>query len=209
LSIWHCWWNMRGNLAMRFSLVRLPAVLLLALVTASRGGPPAVVTVSGAAAAPGETAILALTFSAGAEAASGIQFDLKYDASLIGLQVKAGQAAQAAGKNMFASDIDSNTKRLLFVGADARLLPEGALADISATVTNGAAPGIYTLEVTNVIATTPDGQQAFASSVGGSLTVPAQGEGRTKIVLRPARQEGRVRGVLRTPPRGPVNFIMH
>jgi hypothetical protein len=77
---------------------------------------------------PGKSVALDVKLAAGAEAPTGIQFDLEYDAASLDVTVEAGPAAKQASKNLRSAPIQSGKLRVLIIGFNRTTISDGVLA---------------------------------------------------------------------------------
>ena len=126
-------------------------------------------------ASPGQTITVPLLFSAAGAALAGIQFDLSWP-STIHLNIAPGAQLRDSSKLLFSNQFNGGAVRCLIVGLNQDLLPDGELLRLLIEVDPAAAPGDTAVEITQVIASTPDGEAVPAEDVSMSLNVqPATG----------------------------------
>lgn len=162
-------------------------ILALALVPqpAYAQTPTAVLTAgsgSGLPGANGVTVPVSLTNTNGSEVA-GLNFDLSFDSSRIevasgtcnGLGVVLNPAVDDApvSKDVSCSSPSVGTLRVIVFGLNSTLIPDGNLVTVTFNVLSAAAPGTFTLGLSNVAVTDGSGQPVAHSESNGSFTVLA------------------------------------
>src|SRR5580704_9397152 len=93
------------------TLLFISVLLQLQLLAA-----PAQISLPNQNATPGSNFVLPVTFQSGSGPISGVQFDLQYDNTAMTLTATVGNAANNAGKVLYAVDLASNMKRFLITG---------------------------------------------------------------------------------------------
>ena len=97
---------------------------MLFTVTASA----AALSMDQAVLAPGKPATLNLTLTAGADAPTGIQFDLEYDAASLDVSLESGPAAKEASKTLQSAKLQPGKQRVLIIGFNKTIIADGVLA---------------------------------------------------------------------------------
>lgn len=102
---------------------------------------------------------------------SGVQFDLQYDNSVVGLTATLGGSGTSSGKALYSVDLNANTKRFLIIGFNQTTIPAGALVNLSLNVSANAPAGVYPLTLSNISATDPKGNATPVNGANGTITV--------------------------------------
>ena len=123
---------------------------------------------SGTAAANSSAALnLTLTFPAGSEPA-GLQWTLTYSpTSIISISAIAGASANAAGKSLYCS-ASSGSYICLLAGLNTAVMQNGVVAVVSVTIGSGVAS--TTINVTNTLGASAEGNPLPINGVGGTVT---------------------------------------
>ena len=119
---------------------------------------------------PGTSVLLPAQFDPGADLIGGIQFDLAYDNSAMGLQWIPGDALRLAGKSIYTNSLTTNTTRFLVIGTDSSPIPAGPLLNLFVNLSPGAS-GTYFLTISNLAVTTTSGNTTAATGLNGVVTV--------------------------------------
>lgn len=164
-------------------------------------------------ATPGASILGQVEFSSQTSSPSGVQFDVNYDNTQISLTATLGGPAITSGKSLYVVDLAPNQKRFLIVGSNQNVIPDGRLMNLSVDISPTAPSGTYTLKLSNVFGTDPEGNPVLVVTGGdGVLTVSAgtsvnlqytgvlNGELSFPVPLRPANS-------LLCPARGSVQFL--
>jgi hypothetical protein len=177
------------NIRLAYSVLFLTAPIALA----------SQVSLPDQSAAPGTSVLIPVAFTAEAASVSGVQFDIEYDNSAMSLVITIGDAAVGAEKNLYMADVAPNKKRVLVVGLNQNLIPDGTLVNISASINDNAPDGVYALGLSNVCGTDSSGDSTLVTGSDAALTVQAGSQGQAQGVLNAAR--------LLPGPVAPVEFI--
>jgi uncharacterized protein (TIGR03437 family) len=134
--------------------------------------PGATLSAPAQTAAPGQTIVVGISFSAGGRTISGVQFDLQ-PAAPVALRVLPGAQLGASAKLIYTNELPNRVLRVLIVGTDAGALADGELARLVISVDAAATPGSVRIPIANALATDPDGNavDVAASSVDLRLDV--------------------------------------
>jgi uncharacterized protein (TIGR03437 family) len=124
-------------------------------------------------ATPGASIFGQVEFSSQTSSTSGVQFDVLYDNSQISLAATLGDPAANEGKRFYAVDLAPNKKRFLIVGSNQNAIPGGTLMNFSVYISPTAPSGTYTLALSNVFGTDPEGNPVPISGTDGVLLVNA------------------------------------
>src|ERR1035441_7782622 len=112
------------------ALVRVhpwPWVLVLAAFTAANA---AQLSLPSLTAPPGTSLLLPVTFASQSAAATGLQFDLQYDDSVITLSATVGGAARISSKILYLWDVVPGQRRFFILGLNRDLVADGALVNL-------------------------------------------------------------------------------
>jgi uncharacterized protein (TIGR03437 family) len=115
--------------------------------------------------------LLSVAFQPDSTLVTGLQFDVQYDSSVIGLSVTVGDAARSSEKNLFLSDLTPNRRRFMVVGFNRNAIPAGTVVNLFANVKTSAPTGAYALTLSNVQFTSPDGHTVPSVSTDGSIAI--------------------------------------
>jgi uncharacterized protein (TIGR03437 family) len=119
---------------------------------------------------PGQTITVPLLFSAAGAGVSGIQFDLS-SPSAIHLNISPGAQLRDSSKLLFTNQLNGGALRCLIVGSNQDLLPDGELLRLLIEVDPDAALGDTAVEITQIVASTPDGETVPVESSSISMNV--------------------------------------
>ncbi len=165
--------------------VSLAALALAAAFRATAQTPQAVLlSVGSGSGLPGTTGIsipVSLTSQGGAQVAA-LNFDLNFDASRVRVPsgtcsgvvaVALGSAADRAEKLISCSRPSSRTVRVMILGLNTNVIPDGPVAVVRFDVLAGAAPGTFALTLSSTIASDPGASSVPVATSDGSFTVLA------------------------------------
>jgi uncharacterized protein (TIGR03437 family) len=117
-----------------------------------------------------------ITWNAGDQAVSAVQFDIQYQDQALGLSVFPGSAIGSAGKTLYTSDPTASLKRILLVGANQTPLANDVLVTLGVAVKPGARPGFYALGIVNAMASDANGfAVSLPAASPGGVMVPGDG----------------------------------
>ena len=119
----------------------------------------------------GSSLLAPVAFTPGADAVSGLQFDVQYDNSAMTLVATAGDGVRSSQKEVYYNDLAPNTRRFIVVGPNQNPIPGGALLNLFIDLNQNAPSGLYALTFSNIWSTAPSGQPASATGTNGSVTV--------------------------------------
>jgi hypothetical protein len=122
-------------------------------------------------AAPGLSVPGIVYFAADGEGASGIQFELQYDASIIQVELSRGDGAIRSGKDLFVADLEPGKKRAIIIGSNQNTIEENVLVVLAIHVGRNVADGNYAIRLIEVVGVNPDGDAVPVGASGGVLTV--------------------------------------
>lgn len=132
-------------------------------------------------AGPGSSVFISALFTPGADAVSGLQFDLQYDSSAMSLIVTAGEAARISGKSIYYTDLTPNQRRFIVIGLNQNPIPGGSLIDLFLNLNPNVLTGVYPLVVSNVTTTGTYGQSVPTTGTNGAMTI----QGTTGSLIQP------------------------
>jgi hypothetical protein len=75
-----------------------------------------------------------ITWNAGDQGATAVQFDIQYEDQAMGLSVFPGSAIGSAGKTLYTSDPTASLKRILLVGTNQTPLANDVLVTLGVAV---------------------------------------------------------------------------
>ncbi len=133
----------------------------------------AVVSVAAGSSPPGGSIILPISFASEGSSVSAVQFDLKYDSSVMSLGITAGDIARTSGKSLYIADVSSNQKRFVLCGLNQAPIPDGVAVSLFVNLTTDATPGVYPLQLSNIVGATPAGEYAPVNGADGLVSVQA------------------------------------
>lgn len=148
-------------------------LLLLGLLPHLLAAGAARVSLPSQTAAPGTSVILPLVLESGNATISGVQFDVQYDNSAMGLTAIPGDAVKNSGKVLYEADLAPNRRRFLVVGLNPNQIANGTLINLFVNLNTSAPPGVFPLSFSNAAGTDPYG--VFASVIGSDGSVIVQG----------------------------------
>jgi uncharacterized protein (TIGR03437 family) len=158
------------------------SMALFALTTACISADP-MVSVLNQSTSPGGSVLVPVVFASQQYAISGIQFDLQYDSAAVNLGATLGDQSRNSAKSVYVADIDSNTRRFLLIGFNQNAISDGVVINLFVNVNQNTADGVYTLALSNVLATDPSGNASAITSTSGAVTV--QGTVGQSVPLKP------------------------
>jgi hypothetical protein len=116
-----------------------------------------------------KTASLKMTFTAGKDAATGVQFDLEYDAAALDITIEGGPAAQQASKNVRSAQIRPGKLRVLIIGLNRNTILDGVIAVVHVSFKGGDGAKTFPVHVTAAAGTTANAQTISVSAKDGSV----------------------------------------
>jgi uncharacterized protein (TIGR03437 family) len=120
-------------------------------------------------------AAVEVSLSSGGQALSGVQCDVSYPDEALSFSVSSGASVTTAAKMIWTAVPDSGVERILATGLNQNVIADGVLATLAIQMKTGAAPGIYPLTLTNVIASDPSGAPVTLSTIDGGAVVAGTG----------------------------------
>jgi hypothetical protein len=158
------------------AFILLIGLLLILPQPSQAQSPYAVLSAGSGSGLPGATNVnitVSLSSFDGAEV-SAVNFDLNYDSSrLLATGVTTGAAASSAEKSASGNLISPGTYRVIVLGNNQYIIPNGVIANLSFDVLPGAAPGTTSLSFSNSAASSPEAEPVPLNSSNGSFTVLA------------------------------------
>jgi len=118
-----------------------------------------------------KAASLKMTFTAGKDAASGLQFDLEYDAAALDLTVEGGPAVQQAAKNVRSAQIRPGKLRVLIIGFNRNTIPDGVIAVVHVSLKGGDGSKTFPVHVTAAAGTTANAEAISVTAKDGGVRV--------------------------------------
>ncbi len=122
------------------------------------------------------SALVEVALASGGQALSAVQFDIAYqDQALVLFSASPGSALVSAGKSVLRANLQSGLERILIVGLNQNVIADGVLATLSIEVNAGTAPGVYSLGLTNALASDLNGGPVSLSTSDGGVVVSGRG----------------------------------
>jgi hypothetical protein len=118
-----------------------------------------------------KTVSLKMIFTAGKDAATGVQFDLEYDAAALDITVEGGAVAQQAGKDVRSAQIRPGKLRVLIFGFNRNTLSDGVVAVVHASFKGGDGAKTLPVHITAAAGTTADAEPIPVAAKDGSVRV--------------------------------------
>jgi uncharacterized protein (TIGR03437 family) len=122
-------------------------------------------------AAPGSSILVGVVFFSQDASISGVQFDVQFDSSAMGLNATLGDLARHAEKSLYQANLGPNKRRFLIVGLNQRVIADGPLINLLVNLNQNATTGPYALKLSNLAATDPDGHSVPITGTDGAVTV--------------------------------------
>ena len=158
-----------------------PWLLVLAALTPAHG---AQLSLPSLTTAPGASLLLPVAFASQSAAATGVQFDLRYDNSAITLSATVGDTARISGKSLYLWDLAPGLWRFLVVGPNRDPLTDGALVNLFVNLSPTAPAGTSALKLLNVVATDSSAGAVTVNGVDGAVAI--QGAAGSGARLQPS-----------------------
>ena len=134
------------------------------------------VSLSNQSAPPGTSILVPIAFASEDSAISGVQFDLEYDIGTINLSATLGDAARNSEKSLYAANLAPNKRRFLIIGFNQNLIADGIVINLFVNL-NQNAVGVYTIKLSNLVATDHAGQSVPITGMDGTVMVqPSVGQ---------------------------------
>jgi hypothetical protein len=144
------------------------SAIVLALVVMALAAKGAELSLDQGVLSADKTASLKMTFTAGKDAATGVQFDLEYDAAALDITVEGGPAAQQAGKNVRSAQIRPGKMRVLIIGFNRTNISDGVIAVVHVSFKGGDGGKTFPVHVTVAAGTTANAEAiSIAAKDGG------------------------------------------
>ena len=121
-------------------------------------------------------ATINVTYTAGGTAATGLQFDLTFDSTVLVVTGTGGSAASSAGKSLqIALDVtNANVMHFMIFGFNTNAIGDGVVVVLNVGVRNATSSGTLPLQISNIVAATTSGPAVTGTN--GSVTVGSGGE---------------------------------
>ena len=126
-----------------------------------------------------------VSFAARGSAVSAVQLDLDYDSSVMSIVLSLSEAGRGAQKVLYTADLGANKKRIILIGPNSTLLPDGVLINAFVNLKTSAPTGKFPLKVSLAVCSDPDGRAVAVTGVDGSIVVQL-----SPLEVVPLRQEG-------------------
>lgn len=121
--------------------------------------------------AAGETADATITYHSEGALVSGLQCDLAFGRDLVIAAVTTGSAGTLAGKVIQSAPQPDGRLRLMLVGFNQTVIPDGPVIGLKVKVNPGTRPGRRALRCENVSAARFDGQDVPLDAFPGQVLV--------------------------------------
>lgn len=154
--------------------VALPGMLWFAIATGASAATASISLTEVVADAQG-SALVEVTLASGGQALSAVQCDISYQDQALVFSVSPGGALASAGKSIWTANPQPGLERILIVGLNQNVVADGVLATLSVEMNAGPAPGVYTLGLTNALASDPRGGPVSLSTSDGGVVVGGTG----------------------------------
>jgi hypothetical protein len=128
-------------------------------------GATSILTASSAAASPGSTISISISFTPGSGSAGALQWTLNMPPAVASYTVQSGPAASSAGKSL-----SCNGNTCLLAGLNRSPIGAGVVATITAAIATRAA-GSSLLQLSNPVEAELDGSAGSIATTPGSLTI--------------------------------------
>lgn len=119
----------------------------------------------------GKPVALTVKMSAAAEAPTGIQFDLEYDAASLDVTVEAGPAAKQASKNLTSRSLQPGKLRALIIGFNRNIISDGVLAVVHVSYKGTETGRTFPIHVTGSSGANADARQVTVTATDGGIRV--------------------------------------
>jgi len=121
--------------------------------------------------APGKAIALDVKLAAGAEAPTGIQFDLEYDAAALDISVEAGPAAKQAAKGLRSASIQLGKLRVLIIGFNRTTISDGVLAVVHVSYKGTETGKTFPVHLAASSGTNADAKAVAVTTKDGSVRI--------------------------------------
>jgi uncharacterized protein (TIGR03437 family) len=157
--------------------VRESAILTIALLAAwlglMSGAFSSELSLLNQSAAPGTSIVIPVMFTSESSFISGVQFDVQYDSAAMSLNATVGDPGRYSYKNLYVADLPASTKRFLMFGLNQNTIADGVLINLFVNLNPTISTGLYSLTLSNLAATGPDGNLISLTGIDGTVTVQA------------------------------------
>jgi len=151
-------------LPMNWPLLRV----LLPLVFLGWRGSAAEVSIPSQVATAGQLIATSATLSTESAQISGLQFDLEWDAGL-NVQIVVGRGLASSGKLLYSLQLAPRSTRVLMTGLNLGTLTDGELLKLF--IVTGSEVGSSQIRLTNLMATTPEGDPTDLRASAATIRV--------------------------------------
>lgn len=106
----------------------------------------------------GSSLHISVDYQAQGAQVSGLEFDLLYDPNVLSITTAtAGSGAIDASKTLGNNPISPGDLRFIISGINQKVFGAGSVADLTVQVSNSAPAGPYSLSLSNIVASDPNG----------------------------------------------------
>jgi uncharacterized protein (TIGR03437 family) len=116
-----------------------------------------------------------VTLTAADQAIVGVQFDIRYQAEVLGLSISLASAASNAGKQVWTADLEPGMVRALIVGLNQTPIRDGPLVTLLVQVKQAIPAGRYPLTIDGVVAVDSDRSVVIPEAASGAVIVSGAG----------------------------------
>lgn len=127
------------------------------------------------AVSPQGNTVIDINFTSLDEPVTALQFDIKFPSQVFTLSASAVSVLSGIGKNLWTSNPDLSSLRILIAGINQTVIPSGVIATLSVQSTAKAPSGIYPLEFDNAVASDAAGMAVFLPANNGSVSIAGSG----------------------------------
>jgi Cohesin domain len=149
-------------------IMRKTAITLAVLTVAANA---AEISLEQGTVAPGKSVALNVKMSAAADAPTGLQFDLEYDAAALDITVDPGSTAQQASKNVRTAPIQPGKLRVLIIGFNRTTISDGVLAIVHVTSKGAETGKTFPLHITGASGTNANAEKVAVTAKDGGVKV--------------------------------------
>jgi hypothetical protein len=119
----------------------------------------------------GKPVSLSMKLAAAADALTGIQFDLEYDAVSLDLSVETGPAAKEASKNLQSARLQPGKLRVLIIGFNRNTISDGVLAIVQVSYKGVETGKTFPVHITASSGTNAKAEPIAVTAKDGSVRV--------------------------------------
>ncbi len=156
--------------------LRWGGMLLIGIVLITAGVPSsrlvaAELSIPTVMASAGDRVNASVVYSAQGATVAGLQFDLKYDRSVLTITATAGSATTGAGKSLTTAVLPNGNLRFLIFGFNQNVIADGIVVNLTIQVNPSSSAGPYTLGFFNTSGVAPTGKSVSISTHDGQIII--------------------------------------